>query len=62
MNEEYKSIVFAYWVNGELKGFRADTFGTILKYPKIYGYSKDQIEVVLNSTRDMLNGSGTAFL
>lgn len=59
--ENNKPIVFGYWLNGELMGFRADTFGSISKdTPKIYYYSEDQVETVVSNTKDMLNKAGTS--
>lgn len=61
MKDQY--IVFAYWVDGELQRFRADTFGTISKtHPKIYTYSESQVKTVLKNTKDSLNYSGSYFL
>lgn len=55
-------IVFAYWVNNQLMGFRADTFGTIsTNLPKIYHYSKEQVNTVIDNTNYLvlnLGGSG----
>jgi hypothetical protein len=60
-NKQY--IVFAYWVNGELKGFRADTFNTITQdWAKIYKYSREQVDTVLNNVKSGCNRSGTAFM
>ena len=55
-------VVFAYWHQGELKGFRADTFGNISKNrPKIYGYSPEQVQTVLDNTRDTINYANSKF-
>lgn len=59
---EDQFIVFAYWKNGELKGFRSDTFGTISKNnPKIYKYSQNQVDIVLKGTKSSLNNAGQSF-
>jgi hypothetical protein len=56
-------IVFAYWKGEELMGFRADTFGTIsMTHPKIYSFSQEQVETVINNTRSSLNWSGSNFM
>jgi len=61
--EENLPIVFAYWKDDELMGFRADTFGTIsMTQPKIYTFSQGQVETVINNTRSNLNWSGSKFM
>lgn len=56
-------IVFAYYVNGELMGFRADSFGSLsLKRPKIYHYTESQVDVIKNNTKNELSKSGTSFM
>jgi hypothetical protein len=56
MNPYTNPIVFAYWKDDTLMGFRADTFGTIsMTQPKIYNYSPEQIETVMTNTRGTLN-------
>lgn len=54
------SIVFAFYKNDRLIGYRLDTIGTIgLEYPKIYTYSKEQVEIVLkNINHNVLSASG----
>lgn len=47
--ETKQSIVFAFYKDGKLKGFRQDTFGRIGVTPKIYTYSDDQVSVVLQN-------------
>jgi len=48
MNEQ--SIVFAFYKNDELIGYRQDTCGTIgLDFAKIYTYSKEQVATVLEN-------------
>lgn len=47
--ETKQSIVFAFYKDGKLKGFRQDTFGSIGVTPKIYNYSDEQINVVLQN-------------
>ena len=46
-----QSIVFAFYKNGKLVGYRQDTIGSIgMEYPKIYStYSKEQVETVLKN-------------
>lgn len=49
---EKQSIAFAHYKNGELIGYRQDTFGTLGKdWAKLYTYSKDQVETVLTNIR-----------
>jgi len=56
-------IVFAYWKDDEFKGFRADTFNTISKKsPKIYLYTKKQVEIVINNVKSGCNQAGTKFM
>ena len=56
------SIVFGYFVDDVFKGFRADSFGTLsLKQPKIYKYSKKQIETIKKNTQYELSKQGTSF-
>ncbi len=57
-----KSIVFAYWKDNQLLGFRQDTFNTIGESPKIYTYSKEQVETVLNNVKGGCNKAGTSFM
>lgn len=50
-----KSIVFAHYKNGELLGYRADTLGTLVRdFPKIYPYSKEQVDIVLRGIHSTL--------
>lgn len=54
-------IVFAFYRNGRLVGYRQDTIGSIgMEYPKIYSaYSKEQVETVLkNIEHNVKNPSG----
>lgn len=46
-----KCICFAYFVEGKFIGWYADTFGSVRPYPKIYGYSPRQVEIVTNNFR-----------
>lgn len=63
MEEEKLPIVFAYWKDDELMGFRADTFGTIsMNQPKIYSYSEAQVATVLKNTRDTISNAGSHFM
>lgn len=49
------SIVFGHYKNGELLGYRADTFGTLTKrLPKIYTYSPEQVETILKNIKSTL--------
>jgi hypothetical protein len=49
-------IVFAFWKDDELLGFRADTFGTIsMTQPKVYNYSPQQVETVMDNIKGSLN-------
>lgn len=55
-----QSILFAIYKNNEFQGFRQDTFGTIGKdYGKIYMYSPEQIEIVLNNIKSNLTSNKT---
>lgn len=47
--ETKQSIVFAFYKDGKLKGFRQDTLGSVGVTPKIYTYSDDQVNVVLQN-------------
>lgn len=50
MEEQY--VAFGHYKNGELLGWRADTFGTLsMTEPKLYVYSKEQVETVLKNIR-----------
>lgn len=63
MEKKYKNCVFGYFVKGELKGWRQDTFGTIgLKWAKIYSYYPEQIEIIKNNTKNTLNNGGTKIM
>jgi hypothetical protein len=63
MEENKQSIVFAFWVNGTLKGFRQDTFNTIgMDWAKIYTYSPSQVETVLDGIKSGLNKTGTSLM
>lgn len=45
-----QSIVFAFYKNDTLIGYRLDTMGSIgMEYPKIYSYSKEQVETVIKN-------------
>lgn len=44
-----QAIAFAFYKNGELMGYRQDTVGTIGMHPKIYTYSKEQVDIVLSN-------------
>lgn len=60
---EEQAIVFAYWVNEKLMGFRADTWGTIsMTHPKIYHYSEEQVTIVLNNTKNSLSNVGAGLM
>lgn len=47
--ESKQSIVFGFYKDGKLKGFRQDTMGSIGAYAKIYSYSEDQVNTVLQN-------------
>lgn len=60
--KEDQQIVFAYYYKEEFKGFRADTFNTISQlHPKIYTYSKEQVQTVIENIKQGCNKIGTAF-
>lgn len=48
MNDK-QAIVFAFYKGDKLQGFRTDTLGSIGISPKIYHYSKEQVETVLKN-------------
>ena len=57
-----KPIVFAYWCNNEFQGFRADTFNTISKkYAKVYSFSREQVDIVLENIKSGCNKVGKSF-
>lgn len=57
-----QSIAFAHYKNGELLGWRQDSFGTVgKKSMKIYQYSKDQVETVLRGIRSNLGRKKDGF-
>lgn len=59
---EDQTIVFAYWKDNEFKGFRADTFNTISQtQPKIYTYSRQQVDTVIVNIREGCSRMGTSF-
>lgn len=59
---EDQPIVFAYYKDDVFKGFRADTFNTISEeYPKIYNYSKEQVDIVKTNVQQGCNKVGTGF-
>ena len=55
-----QSIVFAFYKNDQLLGYRLDTIGSIgMKDPKIYTYSKEQVQTVLgNINYNVKNSKG----
>lgn len=56
-------IVFAYYVNGELMGFRADSFGSLsMKRPKIYHYTENQVNIIKDNTKHELSKGGTSLM
>ncbi len=56
--EEKQAIAFAFYRNGELLGYRADTVGTISKkFVKIYHYSPEQVETCLTNIRHNVKNS-----
>lgn len=59
---ESQPIVFAYWKDNEFKGFRADTFNTISEeHPKIYTFSRSQVDGIIGSVKQGCARSGTSF-
>ena len=64
MKLKYKNpVVFAFWKDGELIGFRAGTMGHISEtHPKIYEYSKEQVDIVMNNVKSSLNRSWSKFI
>lgn len=63
LEKERLPIVFAYWKDDKLMGFRADTFGTIsMEYPKIYSYSREQVDTVINNTRHTISNTDSHFM
>jgi hypothetical protein len=58
-----KNVVFGYFVNDKLQGYRSDSFGHISKeFPKIYTYSPEQMEIIKNNVKEELSHSGSEFL
>jgi hypothetical protein len=58
--EAARKIAFAYYTaSGEFIGFRADTFGTVSKYPKVYRKSEKQIETVRYATQVLVDSLHT---
>lgn len=61
--KDKQACIFGYYVNGELKGFRADTFGTLsMNEPKIYYYTPEQVDTIRKNTQYELSRSGTKFM
>jgi hypothetical protein len=61
--KDKQACIFGYYVDGILKGFRADSFGTLsLTNPKIYYYTKEQVETIRKNTQYELSNSGTKFM
>src|SRR5688572_11482735 len=55
-------IVFGYFVNEEFKGFRGDSWGNLsITHPKIYRYTKSQLETIRRNTKYELSKQGTIF-
>lgn len=48
-------ICFAYFADGEFIGWYGGTFGPVSKSPKVYTYSKEQIEVVSKNFRHKIS-------
>jgi len=58
-----QNIIFGYYVNDELQGYRQDSFGSLsMDHPKIYGYSPEQIEIIRKNVKDELSHSGSSLL
>lgn len=49
-----KSICFAYYADGNFIGWYAGTFGGVRDYPKLYGNSERQLEIVKNNFTNKL--------
>lgn len=60
MKEKLQSIVFAYYKGDKCLGYRQDTIGSIGMSPKIYQYSKEQVEICLKNIRSNVD-SGEGF-
>lgn len=53
-----QAIVFAFYKNNQLLGYRLDTVGSIgFEYPKIYHYSPEQVQTVLENIQYNINGT-----
>ncbi len=51
MQEKIDCMAFGYYdKEGKLIGWYADSFGSIRKHPKIYGFSERQIDVIVDNT------------
>lgn len=50
-----KSICFAFYKGDKLIGYRQDTVGSIGDNPKIYSYSRSQVETVLKNINYNVN-------
>ena len=60
--EDRQPIIFGYYSEGKLLGFRADSWGSLsLTKPKIYHYSEEQVQTILTNVRDEMNGSSSKF-
>lgn len=61
--KDKQACIFGYYVDGILKGFRADTFGTLsMNQPKIYYYTPSQVDVIKRNTQSELSKGGTKFM
>jgi len=59
---EKQPIIFGYFANDELLGWRADSWGNLtFKNPKIYHYSENQIKTIIDNVRSEINGSSSKF-
>jgi hypothetical protein len=53
-------IIFGFYNNNELIGFRSSTLNHIsMNKPKIYLYTKNQVKIVMKNIKDSLNRGGT---
>lgn len=55
MEDKRDCIAFAYYGDNKLIGFHSDTWGSITNYPKIYGNSERQIEVIATNFRHKMS-------
>jgi hypothetical protein len=57
------ACVFATYKGDTLIGYRQDTFGTTGKtWAKVYGYSAEQVDIILKNVKSEMNHSGSSLL